>query len=304
MASASRPVFFRLVPGLALGAALALGGCINNSAYEDLMQAQPNGSPFARALFQDYSYLARSFGIGEAPSTTAFDASDSISIASLDSDVADVANAYAEKALVAARGEEPLPEPAPTDDEAAEKLRMRLLRALDQGRAKAPAAAARAQADYDCWVLNGTVDSLAAAAAACQRSFNASLPRLESQLNPVAAPASAAAPSADFTALFGLNSAELTADGIAVLRRAIDTARAGRQSRIAVVGHTDTLGSPPYNVTLSKKRAQAIRDALVRMGARPAAIQISGVGEEDLAVQTPDGVAEAKNRRAAVTLIP
>jgi len=304
MAPAPRPVLLRLVPGLALGAVLALGGCVGTSPYEDLMQAQPNGSPFARALFQDYSYLARSFGVGQAPSTTAFDASGSISIASLDSDVADVANAYAEKALVAAKGEEPLPEPAATDDEKAEQLRQRLLRALDQGRTKVPAAAARAQADYDCWTLNSTVDSLAAAAAACRRSFNASLARLESQLNPVAAPAPAAAPSADFTAYFDLNSAVLTPDGMAVLRQAIDTARAGRQSRITVVGHTDTLGSPPYNVALSKKRAAAIRDALVSMGARPAAIQISGVGEDGLAVQTPDGVAEAKNRRAVVTLLP
>jgi len=305
MAPTPRPVLRRLVPGLALGAALALGGCVGNSPYEDLMQAQPNGSPFARALFQDYSYLARSFGIGEAPSTSAFDSSDAISIASLDSDVADVANAYAEKALVAAKGEEPLPEPAPTDDEKAEQLRQRLLRALDQGRTKAPAAAARAQADYDCWTLNGTVESLAAAAAACRRSFNASLPRLESQLHLAAAPAAApAAPSADFTAYFELNSAVLTPDAMAVLRQAIDTARAGRQSRITVAGHTDTVGSAPYNLTLSKKRAAAIRDALVSMGARPAAIQISGLGEDDLAVQTPDGVAEAKNRRGVVTLVP
>jgi outer membrane protein OmpA-like peptidoglycan-associated protein len=40
------------------------------------------------------------------------------------------------------------------------------------------------------------------------------------------------------------------------------------------------------------------------MGARREAIQVSGVGENDLAVQTPDGVREAKNRRAVVTLLP
>ena len=34
------------------------------------------------------------------------------------------------------------------------------------------------------------------------------------------------------------------------------------------------------------------------MGARRAAIQASGVGKTDLAVPTPDGVKEAKNRRA------
>ena len=41
-------------------------------------------------------------------------------------------------------------------------------------------------------------------------------------------------------------------------------------------------------------------EALVDMGARRAAIQASGVGETDLAVQTDDGVKEAKNRRAVI----
>jgi OOP family OmpA-OmpF porin len=40
------------------------------------------------------------------------------------------------------------------------------------------------------------------------------------------------------------------------------------------------------------------------MGARREAIEISGVGETDLAVPTPDGVREPKNRRAVVTLLP
>ena len=45
-------------------------------------------------------------------------------------------------------------------------------------------------------------------------------------------------------------------------------------------------------------------EALVDMGARRAAIQASGVGKTDLAVHTPDGVKEAKNRRAVIDLAP
>jgi outer membrane protein OmpA-like peptidoglycan-associated protein len=40
------------------------------------------------------------------------------------------------------------------------------------------------------------------------------------------------------------------------------------------------------------------------MGARRAAIQASGVGENDLAVQTGDDVKEARNRRAVINLQP
>jgi outer membrane protein OmpA-like peptidoglycan-associated protein len=45
-------------------------------------------------------------------------------------------------------------------------------------------------------------------------------------------------------------------------------------------------------------------EALVDMGARRAAIQASGVGKTDLAVQTPDQTREAKNRRTVIDLLP
>ncbi len=89
-----------------------------------------------------------------------------------------------------------------------------------------------------------------------------------------------------------------------MLQKAIATARAGGQSRITVVGHTDTSGSAAYNRRLSVKRANVVTETLVDMGARRESIQISGVGETDLAIQTPDGVREPKNRRAVVTLLP
>lgn len=323
MAPISRTALIRLV--LPLVIAPALGGCIvSNSPYQDLMRAQPAGSAFSRALFHDYADLARSFGIANAPTTTSFDASSSLSISNLDSAVADVANAYASKALLAAKGEQPLPEPAPIDNEIAEKARLRLLRALDRGRTQTPALAARAQANYDCWVLNSPVDQLAAAAAQCQRAFNASLARLgggtvattapttapaptptsEPASAPTSAPASANQNTTAFTAYFRFNSAQLTPADMTVLRQAIETARAGGQSRITVVGHTDTSRTETRNKTLSLDRAKAVTGALVRLGARSAAIQTSGVGESDPAVQTPQGVRKPRNRRVVITLVP
>ena len=71
-----------------------------------------------------------------------------------------------------------------------------------------------------------------------------------------------------------------------------------------LVGHTDTSGSAAYNQGLSVKRADVVKDVMVEMGARPEAIQVSGVGETDLAVPTADGVREARNRRAVITLVP
>ena len=89
-----------------------------------------------------------------------------------------------------------------------------------------------------------------------------------------------------------------------MITNVINTARAGGQSRITVVGHTDTMGSADFNQRLSVRRANVVVEALVDMGARRAAITATGVGKTDLAVPTADGVREAKNRRAVIGLQP
>ena len=73
---------------------------------------------------------------------------------------------------------------------------------------------------------------------------------------------------------------------------------------LRITGYTDSIGDPAYNQKLSVRRANVVVEALVDMGARRAAIQVSGVGESDLAVATEDGVKEARNRRAVIDLLP
>jgi outer membrane protein OmpA-like peptidoglycan-associated protein len=287
-----------------------LTGCIGSTSFDDLNATQPVGSAFAISLFRDYSYLARSFGAQSAPPGQAFDARQSISLSETDNTIAWLADAYAQKALSAGKGEEVLPESAPEGDADAENVRLELLRDLDQGREKAPDDAARAQADFDCWVMNRRVDTLAGASATCRRSVTQSLARLERQLNPAppppppapaAPPPSAAAQPAEFTVTFGYRSAALSPGQLETVAQAIAAARAGGQAHIAVVGHTD---SAEDSQKLSLQRAEAVKRALVTQGARPEAIDATGVGKSDPAVQTDDKVKEPQNRRAVITLAP
>lgn len=301
--------FRRFLTPLGLLPALVLGGCIGTSALDELDQSRPMGSPFSQALYKDYAYLARSFGdVGPAENGAAFDADESMTISDVTADVADLANAYAEKALAAGRGDEVVPEAPPTDNQEAESLRLRLLTDLDAGRDKAPIDAARAQADFDCWIMNARVESQKRASQQCRRSLDASLALLERDLGtapaPPPPPTAAAAPGASYTVYFDWDSWTLSAQALTTLQSAIDAARAGRQATIGIVGHTDTSGSSAYNQGLSVRRANVVKDVLVQMGARPEAIQASGLGESDLAVQTGDGVREPKNRRSVVTLVP
>jgi outer membrane protein OmpA-like peptidoglycan-associated protein len=302
---------------------LFLAGCAT-SPLDDLNDAAPSGSAFDQALFRDYESLARSFDAtpGQQNDTGFF--SDPLAWLGITSPEPTpnqmLAEAFADKALIAAKGEDVQPEPA--GDPESQGMRARLIQAVNAGKARFAEDAARAQVDYDCWRLNASVPSQAASAAQCRTALNASLGRLEGELNqaqfappppPVAPPPVAAAPvapapvasaPADYTVYFDFDSWTLTAEDLTVLTNVINTARAGRQSHITVIGHTDTAGPSDYNQNLSVKRANVVVEALVDMGARRAAIEASGVGESDLAVATADGVREPKNRRAVIGLVP
>lgn len=284
----------RLTAGLALVlAGIALSACVSTSSLDQLSGTTPTGSAFTQALFQNYAYLARSFGESGDTTGSLFDSA---------SDSSALAEAFATKALIAAKGTEVEPEPASSDAAAS---RDRLMRALAEGKDRFPTDAARAQADFDCWMLNSSVDSQRAAADQCRASFNNTIARLEADLHPHAVfVPSPTAPAANYTIYFNFGSWTLTGEELTTLQQAIAAARAGQQTRITIVGHTDTSGSAQYNQELSVKRANVVAETLVDMGARRDAIQTSGVGETDLAVQTADGVKEAKNRRAVVTLLP
>lgn len=66
---------------------------------------------------------------------------------------------------------------------------------------------------------------------------------------------------------------------------------------VTIVGRTDTAGSADYNTQLSKRRATAVRDALISTGKiTPGHIETAWTGQEKQAVGTVNGVAEAQNR--------
>jgi outer membrane protein OmpA-like peptidoglycan-associated protein len=272
------------------------------------------GSPFTQALAKDYTDLAAqasALPAEPAADTSFWDSLNPFSSSDSSSDL--LAKAFTAKADLATAGTEPEPEAASGPTQAT--IRARLVRAVAAGKDQFPEQAARAQADYDCWILYGTVPSAAAAAQACKTALDSSLLRLETAARPAPPPVQAApmpapvpapapAPAADFTVYFDFDSWTLKAEQLKVLSDVINTARSGGQTNITIVGHTDTSGPSDYNQKLSVKRANVVVEALVDMGARRTALHASGVGETDLAVQTEDGVKEAKNRRTVITLQP
>jgi hypothetical protein len=173
---AARPLFV-------LAAGLILAGCVNFSALDDLKTATPPADPFSKALFENYAFLARSFGdVGQAQYSS-FDKDGSIPLTAVDESLAGLANSYASKALQLSQGA--VVDPEISRDMKAHQLREKLVRALASARDVYPRDAARAQADWDCWRLNSAVASQARSAGECKKSLDVTLPRLEAEASVV-----------------------------------------------------------------------------------------------------------------------
>jgi len=103
-----------------------------------------------------------------------------------------------------------------------------------------------------------------------------------------------------FTVYFAWNRSWVGPQGMAILKQAADTFKAGGVVTVQVTGYTDRSGSPAYNQRLSVRRARHVAHILAHMGVPWQAMTVAGRGENDNAVPTPDGVREPRNRRVTV----
>lgn len=273
------------------GAAVLLLAACGTMDIDRVRTAQPTGaSPFNVALTNEYRELA----VYEADKM--YDWPDAVR--------------WAQKGLAASSNQLVLPEQLGDWRIPADKLgeltdaRLRLVTALDgSARSKLPADAARAQAMFDCWVEQQEENWQHDHIAACRQGFLDAMQKVDEAMAPpkpaAPAPVATPAPAGPFTVYFAFDSANLSAEALRIVRSAADAART-ENAPIAVVGHADAAGPADYNMRLSLRRAQAVRDALIADGIPVSRITASGQGEGDLAVPTADGVREQRNRRVVI----
>jgi OmpA family/PKD domain len=107
---------------------------------------------------------------------------------------------------------------------------------------------------------------------------------------------------------FDYNSSVLV-DGFPSLLRLSELLQKNSGYKVRIEGHTDTIGDTSYNNKLGLARASAVRDFLVKYGARPAQIEVSSrgkldpkyAGQKDAYVRTDE--ARWMNRRVALTVL-
>src|SRR6185312_2550840 len=80
---------------------------------------------------------------------------------------------------------------------------------------------------------------------------------------------------------FETNSAVLTADSKPVLDEVAAGLRKHPRLKIELQGYTDSTGSDKYNLMLSDKRANAVREYLLNQGAKPEQLSARGFGKAD-----------------------
>jgi peptidoglycan-associated lipoprotein len=97
---------------------------------------------------------------------------------------------------------------------------------------------------------------------------------------------------------FDYDSNELTPDAQARLRTKAAILRANPGLQIRVDGHADERGSTEYNLALSQRRAETVRDFLAGYGIATSRISTIPYGEERPAVQGTGESVWAQNRRA------
>ena len=70
---------------------------------------------------------------------------------------------------------------------------------------------------------------------------------------------------------------------------------------VVIEGHTDSRGTPEYNIALGERRAKAVETYLLNAGVSGSQISVVSYGEEKPAVMGSTEYAMAQNRRGVVT---
>ena len=98
---------------------------------------------------------------------------------------------------------------------------------------------------------------------------------------------------------FRTASAVISANSQSLLDRIADVAK-GCPGDLVVEGHTDNVGDAAYNKNLSRQRAQAVVDALTKLGIDPNRLTASGFGEDRPRASNNTPAGRAQNRRIEI----
>ncbi|HEY0342662.1 MAG TPA: OmpA family protein [Steroidobacteraceae bacterium] len=102
---------------------------------------------------------------------------------------------------------------------------------------------------------------------------------------------------------FETNSAILTADSRAPLNQVADGLVKHRRLKVELQGYTDSVGTDKYNLILSDKRANSVREYLISQQVQPEQLVSKGYGKADPVASNATAEGRSKNRRVVMKVL-
>jgi outer membrane protein OmpA-like peptidoglycan-associated protein len=102
---------------------------------------------------------------------------------------------------------------------------------------------------------------------------------------------------------FDFDKAEIKPQYRDILNRIAGVLMTLKQYSIYVYGYTDDVGTKEYNLKLSARRAQAVRNSLIQTGIKPGMITTKGFGKSDPRVKGETPEARSANRRVEIGIV-
>ena len=96
---------------------------------------------------------------------------------------------------------------------------------------------------------------------------------------------------------FETASASITPDSYTILDQVVRSLKAYPDVRVEVAGYTDDVGKDDYNMSLSQKRADSVKQYLVNAGVAAERIEARGYGETNPIASNKTAAGRAENRR-------
>jgi outer membrane protein OmpA-like peptidoglycan-associated protein len=102
---------------------------------------------------------------------------------------------------------------------------------------------------------------------------------------------------------FDFNKYNIRPDAVPILEQACSLLKQEPNIDVVCKGYTDSIGSEAYNLKLSDRRANAVRDWLLKCGISPKRLSAKGYGKTDFVASnaTPEG--RAQNRRTELVVL-
>lgn len=203
-----------------------------------------------------------------------------------------------------------------------------------------PQMAASALFHYDCWVENTDEGWQEDEITSCRDRFYTSLTALQAPATAEAAPGPAALPGAEapvalaeaapatdstdrpslapaptpedagspalpevttsMLLYFPFDEAVLESQLLPQVEGLVASLKANPGTHLVINGHADRAGTDTYNLDLSARRADYMRNLLIENGIAATRVTYYAFGESDPAIDTPDGVALRANRRVEI----